>query len=110
MSQVDRKRKSRKLVGGRGWFRQSPVGEDKKYESASDQKKKDVNKLKNEIRELEEKIDNAKKDKQKAIETIEETKLKNKKELEQKEANLKIITRWRWFGGKSRRSRKTRRS
>jgi len=108
MSQVDRKRKSRKLVGGRGWFRQSPVGEDKNYESASDLKKKDVNKLKNEIRELEEKIDNAKKDKKKALDAIEDAKSKTKKELEQKKANLDKLTSW--FGGKSRRSRKTRRS
>ena len=87
MSQVDRKRKSRKLVGGRGWFRQSPVGEEKKYESASD-KKKDVNKLKNEIRELEEKIDNEKKDKKKAVDAIEDAVSKNKKELEQKRRTL----------------------
>ena len=108
MSQVDRKRKSRKLVGGRGWFRQSPVGEDKKYESVSDQKKKDVNKLKNEIREFEEKIDNEKKDIKKAEDAIKDAMLKNKKELEQKKANLDKLTSW--FGGKSRRSRKTRRS
>jgi hypothetical protein len=104
MSQVDRKRKSRKLVGGWSFFRQSPVGEDKKYESVSEQKKKDETKLRNEIRELEEKIDNEKKDKKKALEAIEDAMAKNKKELEQKKANLKKLTSW--WGGKSRRTYK----
>ena len=102
---VDRKRKSRKLVGGKRWFGQSPVGEDKKYKSVSEQKKEDINKLKTEIHDLEGKIDNAKKDKKKAIDAIDETMEKNKKELDQKKANLDKLTSW--FGGKSRRSRRT---
>ena len=105
----DRKRRSRKLVGGKRWFGQSPVGEDKKYDSVSDQKKKDEIKLRNEIRELEGKIDNEKKDKKKALDAIEDAMSKNKKELEQKKANLKKLTSW--FGGrKSRKVHKTRRS
>ncbi len=105
----DRKRRSRKLVGGKRWFGQSPVGEDKKYDSVSDQKKKDEIKLRNEIRELEGKIDNEKKDKKKALDAIDDAMSKNKKELDQKKANLKKLTSW--FGGrKSRRVHKTRRS
>jgi hypothetical protein len=109
MPSWDRKRHSRKLVGGRGFFRQSPVGEDKKYDSVSDQKKKDEIKLRNEIRELEGKIDNEKKDKKKALDAIEDAMSKNKKELDQKKANLKKLTSW--FGGtRVRKSRKTHRS
>ena len=43
-----------------------------------------------------------------ALDAIEDVKSKHKKELEQKKANLDKLTSW--FGGKSRRSRKTRRS
>ncbi len=107
MSKGDRKRKSRKLFGGWSLFRQGPVGEEKKYVTVSEQQKTDETKLRKEIHDLEEKIDNEKKDKQKAIAAIDDAMEKNKKDLEQKKANLKKLTN-SWFGGK--RVRKTRRS
>jgi uncharacterized protein with von Willebrand factor type A (vWA) domain len=105
MTNWDRKGRSRKLVGGKRWFGQSPVGESKKYDSVSDQKKKDEIKLRNEIRELEGKIDNEEKDKKKALTAIDDAMSKMKKDLDQKKANLDKLTSW--FGGKSRRSRRT---
>jgi len=106
---VDRKRKSRKLVGGKRWFGQSPVGESKKYKSVSEQKKEDINKLKTEIHDLEGKIDNEEKDKKKALTAIDDAMSKMKKDLDQKKANLDKLTSW--FGGRRvRKSRKTCRS
>jgi len=102
MPATKKNRRSRKFFGGLNFFRQSAVGETKKYESKSEQQRKDIDKLKNEIRGLEEKIDNEDKEKKKALETIKENTEKTKKELEQKKANLKKLTSW-WGGSFTRR-------
>lgn len=108
---VDRKRKSRKLVGGRGWFGNDPVGTKTDVKNVKQQFDKLITDLKKQVFDLNEQIDGISKEKKKATTALDEKEEKLRKDLKQKEADLKQAKKDRpWFGGKSRRSRKTRRS
>ena len=105
----DKKQRSRKLVGGRGFFGNDPVGTKTDVKNVQQQFDKLITDLKKQIFELNEQINNISKEKKKATTALDEKEEKLKKDLKQKEADLKQAKKDRpWFGGKSRRSRRSR--
>ena len=103
-----RSRKSRKLVGGRGWFGNDAVGAKAEVKNVKQQFDKLIADQKKQIFDLKEQIDGISKETKKAVLALDEKEEKLKKDLRQKEADLSQAKKDRpWFGGrKSRRSRK----
>ena len=106
----NKKRRSRKLVGGRGFFGNDPVGTKTDVKNVKQHFDKLITDLKKHVFDLNEQIDNISKEKKKATTDLDDKEEKLRKDLKQKEADLKQAKKDRpWFGGKSRRSRKSRR-
>ena len=104
-----RQRRSRKLVGGRGLFGNDAVGTKTDVKNVKQQFDKLIDDLNKQIFTLNAKISDMSKEKKKAVQALDEKEETLKKELKQKEADLKQAKKDRpWFGG--RRGRKTRRS
>jgi len=101
------RRKSRKLVGGRGWFGNDAVGTTTDVKNVKQQFDKLITDLKKQIFDLNEQIDGISKEKKKATMALDDKEEKLKKDLKQKEADLKQAKKDRpFFGG--RRGRKSR--